>query len=49
VLAYGFTPVHPDSDPNYAGAHNVNESIAIEDVLVMTRTFVALAWELLGQ
>jgi acetylornithine deacetylase/succinyl-diaminopimelate desuccinylase-like protein len=46
TLAYGFTPCHPDSDPSLEGAHNVNESISIEDVLVRTRTFVALAWDL---
>lgn len=46
TLAYGFTPCHPDSDPSLEGAHNVNESVSIDDVLVRTRTFVALAWDL---
>jgi acetylornithine deacetylase/succinyl-diaminopimelate desuccinylase-like protein len=48
VVAYGFTPSHPDSDPSKEGAHNVNESASVDDLLVMMRMFVALAWELVG-
>jgi acetylornithine deacetylase/succinyl-diaminopimelate desuccinylase-like protein len=45
ITTYGFTPAHPDSDPSLDGAHNINESASIEDLMVMLRMFVALAWE----
>jgi acetylornithine deacetylase/succinyl-diaminopimelate desuccinylase-like protein len=48
TIAYGFTPSHPDSDPSLEGAHNVNESASIDDLMIMTRTFAALVWNLLG-
>jgi acetylornithine deacetylase/succinyl-diaminopimelate desuccinylase-like protein len=48
TIAYGFTPTHPDSDPSKEGAHNINESASIADLMVRTRMFVALAWDLLG-
>src|SRR5215211_3502846 len=44
VIAYGFHPSHPSSDTSKDGAHNVNESVAIADLLNMTRMKVALAW-----
>lgn len=46
ALAYGFTPCHPESDPSLEGAHNVNESVSIDDLVVRTKMFVALAWDL---
>jgi acetylornithine deacetylase/succinyl-diaminopimelate desuccinylase-like protein len=48
TIAYGFTPSHPDSDPSKEGAHNINESASIDDLMVMTRMFAALTWGLLG-
>jgi acetylornithine deacetylase/succinyl-diaminopimelate desuccinylase-like protein len=48
TVAFGFTPSHPDSDPSKEGAHNANESASVDDLMVMTRTFAALAWDLLG-
>jgi len=48
TLAYGFAPSHPDSDPSKDGAHNVNESASIDDTMTQARTFVALAWDVLG-
>jgi acetylornithine deacetylase/succinyl-diaminopimelate desuccinylase-like protein len=44
IAAYGFGPSHPDSDPSLDGAHNINESAGIEDLMVMTRYMVALAY-----
>ncbi|MGH2534353.1 MAG: M20 family metallopeptidase [Thermomicrobiales bacterium] len=49
IVAYGFTPSHPDSDPNLDGAHNINESASIDDLMVMTRMFVALAWDVVAR
>jgi acetylornithine deacetylase/succinyl-diaminopimelate desuccinylase-like protein len=48
TTAYGFTPNHPDSDPSKDGAHNINESASIEDMMIQARMFAALAWEMLG-
>ena len=48
VTAYGYHPSHPDSDTSKDGAHNVNESVAIADLLNMTRMKVALAWRMLA-
>ncbi|MGH2562294.1 MAG: M20 family metallopeptidase [Thermomicrobiales bacterium] len=48
VVAYGFAPSHPDSDPSLDGAHNINESASIDDLMVMTRMFVALAWDIVA-
>jgi acetylornithine deacetylase/succinyl-diaminopimelate desuccinylase-like protein len=48
TIAYGFTPSHPESDPSLDGAHNINESASIDDAMVMTRMFAALAWDLLA-
>jgi acetylornithine deacetylase/succinyl-diaminopimelate desuccinylase-like protein len=45
INAYGFGPSHPDSDPSLDGAHNINESASIEDLMVMTRFMVALAYQ----
>jgi acetylornithine deacetylase/succinyl-diaminopimelate desuccinylase-like protein len=47
VVAYGFHPSHPDSDASKNGAHNINESVAIADIMTQTRMLTALAWELL--
>jgi acetylornithine deacetylase/succinyl-diaminopimelate desuccinylase-like protein len=44
IAAYGFGPSHPDSDPSLDGAHNINESASIEDLMLMTRFMVALAY-----
>ena len=44
IIAYGFGAAHPDSDPSLNGAHNIDESVAIDDLLVMCRMMVALAW-----
>jgi acetylornithine deacetylase/succinyl-diaminopimelate desuccinylase-like protein len=43
INAYGFGPAHPDSDPSLDGAHNINESASIEDLMLMTRFMVTLA------
>ena len=47
-VIYGFLPRHPQDDPSLGGAHNINESAAIESIVLMTRFFVALAWDVLG-
>jgi acetylornithine deacetylase/succinyl-diaminopimelate desuccinylase-like protein len=44
IVAYGFGAAHPDSDPGLNGAHNIDESVAIDDLMVMCRMMVALAW-----
>jgi acetylornithine deacetylase/succinyl-diaminopimelate desuccinylase-like protein len=44
IAAYGFGPSHPDSDPSLDGAHNINESASIDDLMLMTRFMVALAY-----
>ena len=44
IQAYGFGPSHPDSDPSLDGAHNINESASIDNLMITTRFMVALAW-----
>jgi len=48
VTVYDFAPAHPDADPNLYGAHNQNESQDVASLLVQTRMFLALAWDVLG-
>jgi acetylornithine deacetylase/succinyl-diaminopimelate desuccinylase-like protein len=48
IVTYGFAPSHPDSDPSRDGAHNINESASIQDMMTMLRAFLALAWEMLA-
>jgi acetylornithine deacetylase/succinyl-diaminopimelate desuccinylase-like protein len=48
TIVYDFTPAHPDTDANLYGAHNKNESQDIASLLVQTRFFLALAWDMLG-
>ncbi|TVR73667.1 MAG: M20/M25/M40 family metallo-hydrolase [Sphaerobacteraceae bacterium] len=40
---YGFTPSHPDDDPSLSGAHNINESLGIETLILRTKYHIALA------
>jgi acetylornithine deacetylase/succinyl-diaminopimelate desuccinylase-like protein len=47
-VIYGFLPRHPGDDPNKGGAHNINESADIESMILSTKLFVALAYDLLG-
>lgn len=47
VTAYGFHPTDPNSDASKDGAHNINESMSIADILVQTRFQIALAWRML--
>jgi acetylornithine deacetylase/succinyl-diaminopimelate desuccinylase-like protein len=44
IPAFGFSPAHPDSDPSLNGAHNINESVGIDDLMIMARSFLALAY-----
>jgi acetylornithine deacetylase/succinyl-diaminopimelate desuccinylase-like protein len=48
VIVYDFAPAHPDANPNLYGAHNQNESQDIASLMVQTRMFLALAWDVLG-
>ncbi len=48
TVVYGFSPGHPDADPNLYGAHNKNESQDIASLRISTRMMVALAWEMLA-
>ena len=48
TIVYDFTPAHPDADTNLYGAHNQNESQDVASLLVQTRMFLALAWDVLG-
>ena len=48
VTAYGFHPSHPDSDANKDGAHNINESASIDDILTQSKFMAALAWAMLA-
>jgi acetylornithine deacetylase/succinyl-diaminopimelate desuccinylase-like protein len=43
VPAYGFSPLHPDSDPSRRRAHGPNESIAIQDLVLETAVYLGLA------
>ena len=45
---FGFAPGHPHSDASKNGAHNIDESVAIDDLMTNARAFVALAWEMLA-
>ena len=48
AIVYGFGPGHPDSDPNFpSGVHGMNENTEIRGLLLMTKLFVALAWDVL--
>jgi acetylornithine deacetylase/succinyl-diaminopimelate desuccinylase-like protein len=49
VNAYGYHPTHPDLDASKDGAHNINESVSIEDIVVQTRFQVALAMLMLAR
>jgi acetylornithine deacetylase/succinyl-diaminopimelate desuccinylase-like protein len=44
IHAYGFGPSHPDSDPSLDGAHNINESASITDLMLMAKFMTALAY-----
>jgi acetylornithine deacetylase/succinyl-diaminopimelate desuccinylase-like protein len=48
-VIYGFLPRHPNDDPNLGGAHNINESAAIDSIVLTTKLFVALAHDLLAE
>jgi acetylornithine deacetylase/succinyl-diaminopimelate desuccinylase-like protein len=45
---YGFTPAHPDDDPSLSGAHNINESVGINTLILQTKYHLALAVSTLG-
>ena len=47
-VVYGFLPRHPDDDPSLGGAHNINESAALDSLLLTTRMMVALAADVLS-
>lgn len=47
-VTYGFVPSHPNDDPSLGGAHNINESVSVDSLLVATRYHVALAYHLLA-
>lgn len=46
-VAYGFVPLHPNDDPSLSGAHNINESFAIDSLLTATKFHLALAYRTL--
>jgi acetylornithine deacetylase/succinyl-diaminopimelate desuccinylase-like protein len=48
TIVYDFGPAHPDADPSLDGAHNKNESMDIASLVVQTRMFLALAWDVLS-
>ena len=47
-VAYGFVPMSPGDDPSKSGAHNINESFAIESLITATKFHVALAYRMLA-
>jgi acetylornithine deacetylase/succinyl-diaminopimelate desuccinylase-like protein len=48
VTVYDFGPSHPDSDPNFPhGVHGANENTEIRGLLLMTKMFMALAYDVL--
>ncbi len=46
VRAYGFAPGHPDSDPSRHRAHGPNESVAVQDLVIQTAAYMAIAYRL---
>jgi len=46
--AFGFAPMHPDLDTSRKGVHGVNESYAIENVVLLTKFQIVLACLALG-
>jgi acetylornithine deacetylase/succinyl-diaminopimelate desuccinylase-like protein len=46
-VAYGFVPMSPNDDPSKSGAHNINESCAIDSLITATKFHVALAYRAL--
>ena len=46
VPAYGFAPLHPDSDPSRRRAHGPSESVAIQDLVLETAVYFGLAYHL---
>ena len=46
VPAYGFAPLHPDSDASRRRAHGPNESVAIRDLVLETALYFGLACRL---
>jgi acetylornithine deacetylase/succinyl-diaminopimelate desuccinylase-like protein len=48
-VIYGFLPRHPADDPRLGGAHNINESASIESMVLTTKLFAAVAYDLLRE
>ncbi len=46
VPAYGFAPLHPESDPLRRHAHGPNESVPIQDLVLETAVYLGLAYRL---
>ena len=46
VPAYGFAPLHPESDRTRRHVHGPNEAVAITDLVVQTAAYLALAHRL---
>jgi acetylornithine deacetylase/succinyl-diaminopimelate desuccinylase-like protein len=46
VPAYGFAPLHPESDPTRRRAHGPNESVAIGDLVLEAAVYLGLAHRL---
>ena len=46
VPAYGFAPLHPESDPSRRHAHGPNESVAVRDLVVEAGVYLGLAHRL---
>lgn len=46
VPAYGFAPLHPESDPSRRHAHGPNESVAVRDLVLEAAVYLGLAHRL---
>jgi len=46
VPAYGFAPLHPESDPSRRRNHGPNESVAIRDLVLEAAVYLGLAYRL---
>ncbi len=44
VAAYGFAPIHPESETFRPGVHGVDENFAVRDLVVRTKAYLAAAY-----
>jgi acetylornithine deacetylase/succinyl-diaminopimelate desuccinylase-like protein len=44
VAAYGFAPIHPESETVRPGVHGIDENFAVRDLVIRTKAYLAAAY-----